>query len=91
MVSTQQGKAQKAPVLVAFGETVRRHRKALGFSQEAFADECGIDRSYMGGIERGERNLAMLNVMRIIHALGIQPSDFFRSLDQPKKRKSRPT
>ncbi|MGD1327126.1 helix-turn-helix domain-containing protein [Pandoraea pnomenusa] len=71
----------KAPALVAFGEAVRRRRKERGFSQEAFGDACGIDRSYMGGIERGEHNLALVNIIKIIHALGIKPSEFFRDLD----------
>jgi transcriptional regulator with XRE-family HTH domain len=51
---------ERHPALLAFGQAVRHRRKALGFSQESFADECGIDRSYMGGVERGERNLAMV-------------------------------
>jgi transcriptional regulator with XRE-family HTH domain len=71
----------KPPVLVAFGAAVRHHRKAKGFSQEAFGDACGIDRSYMGGIERGEHNLALVNIMKIIDALEILPSEFFRELD----------
>lgn len=64
----------KLPELLAFGDAVRRHRLAQGYSQEAFGDACGIDRSYIGGIERGEHNLALLNIMRIVDALGLQPS-----------------
>jgi len=45
------------------------------------SEMCGIDRSYMGGIERGEHNLALINIMRIVAALGVQPSEFFRDLD----------
>jgi transcriptional regulator with XRE-family HTH domain len=73
----------KNPVLTAFGAAVRRRRKERGFSQEAFGDACGIDRSYMGGIERGEHNLALINIMKIIDTLEIQPSEFFRDLDKP--------
>jgi transcriptional regulator with XRE-family HTH domain len=72
---------EKIPALVAFGQLVRRHRKALGYSQEAFGDACEIDRSYMGGIERGEHNLALVNILKIVNALGIQPSEFFKGLD----------
>ncbi|WP_428146030.1 helix-turn-helix domain-containing protein [Delftia acidovorans] len=68
-------------MLLAFGSAVRRFRKDRGWSQEAFADECGIDRSYMGGVERGERNIAMVNIDRVIKALDMQPSEFFKSLD----------
>lgn len=70
-------------VLTSFGAAVRRYRKERGFSQEAFADECGIDRSYMGGVERGERNIALVNVARIIATLGMQPSEFFKAMDKP--------
>lgn len=72
----------KPPILVAFGQIVREQRKAKGYSQEAFADVCEIDRSYMGGVERGERNLALLNIERIIAALEIKPSLFFKELDE---------
>lgn len=75
----------KSPALTAFGEAIRQRRKALGYSQEAFGDACGIDRSYMGGIERGEHNLALINILKIIDALGVQPSEFFKDLDKPAK------
>ena len=80
-------KADKAklPALLAFGEAVRRHRMAMGYSQEAFGDACGIDRSYIGGIERGEHNLALINILRIVDALDLQPSEFFKSMDRPTK------
>ncbi len=73
---------ERPPVLLVFGEAVRRRRKAMGFSQEAFGDACGIDRSYMGGIERGEHNLALINIMKIIETLGVKPSEFFADLDR---------
>jgi transcriptional regulator with XRE-family HTH domain len=78
---------ERPSVLIAFGEAVRRYRKAKGLSQEAFADACGIDRSYMGGVERGERNIALLNVEKILLALGMQPSEFFKALDQIDQQK----
>lgn len=73
----------RAPVLLAFGQAVREARKAQGYTQEDFADRCGIDRSYMGSVERGERNLALVNVDKIIKALGLAPSEFFKALDKP--------
>ncbi|WP_133858820.1 helix-turn-helix transcriptional regulator [Comamonas sp. JUb58] len=82
MVKNQDTKKVRAPELIAFGQAVRKHRKALGYSQEAFGDVCGIDRSYMGGIERGEHNLALINIFKIIRALKLQPSAFFVALDQ---------
>jgi transcriptional regulator with XRE-family HTH domain len=73
---------KKPPLLLDFGDWVRQHRMQRGHSQEAFADLCEIDRSYMGGVERGERNLALVNIIRIIQALELEPSDFFRGLDR---------
>lgn len=73
---------EKPLILVAFGQLVREQRKARGYSQEAFADICEIDRSYMGGVERGERNLALINIERIVAALELKPSDFFKDLDE---------
>lgn len=61
----------KQDLLKRFGERVRNLRKARGLSQEAFASECGLDRTYVGGIERGERNVALRNLSAIATALGI--------------------
>lgn len=74
---------ERPTVLLSFGQAVRQARKAKGLSQEAFADRCGIDRSYMGGVERGERNIALVNIEKIVRALDMQPSQFFRALDEP--------
>ena len=57
------------PALKAFGAAVRALRSEQGLSQEALADAAGIDRSYMGGIERGEHNVALINIQRIAVAL----------------------
>lgn len=81
MVKTQDPAKKTTPELIAFGQAVRHHRKVLGYSQEAFGDRCGIDRSYMGGIERGEHNLALINILKIIKALDMKPSEFFKALD----------
>jgi len=61
------GKAE----LVSLGSTIRELRIKAELSQEAFADEVGIDRSYIGGIERGEHNVALINLLKIASALGI--------------------
>lgn len=81
---------ERPAVLLAFGRAVREARKARGFSQEAFADRCGIDRSYMGCVERGERNLALVNIDKIINALGMPPSEFFKALDKPTDEAEKP-
>lgn len=73
---------QRLPVLVAFGRVVRHLRREQGFSQETFAQYCGLDRSYLGGVERGERNITLANMERIICALHLKPSEFFAALDE---------
>jgi transcriptional regulator with XRE-family HTH domain len=65
-------------IRLRFGKAVRQRRHKLGVSQEAFADLCGLDRSYIGGIERGERNVALVNVEKIARALRISLSELFR-------------
>lgn len=62
-------------LLKAIGAVVRAERKSLELSQEALADAAHIDRSHMGRIERGERNLTLLNLARVAQALGKRPSD----------------
>lgn len=66
------------PELAAFGQAVRASRLEMGLSQEALADEAGIDRSYMGGIERGEHNLALINIKKIASALNQPVSELMR-------------
>ena len=56
---------------IALGRTIRELRKRRGFSQESFADEVGIHRTYMGAVERGERNVSLKNLMRIAKTLGV--------------------
>lgn len=63
------------PALVAIGNAIRILRHGKGISQESLAHAAGIDRSYMGGIERGEHNLAMMNLMKIAAQLSVSPSE----------------
>jgi transcriptional regulator with XRE-family HTH domain len=69
------GKLDKDRHLVKLGAAVRARRKALALSQEALADQAEIDRSHMGKIERGERNVTFLNIVRIAMAVQCKPSD----------------
>ncbi len=66
------------PVLVAVGQTIRTVRTEVGFSQEGLAYEAGVDRSYLGGIERGEHNLTVTSLMRLCRCLRISASDLLR-------------
>ena len=61
--------------LVRLGAVVRVRRLTLALSQEALADLAGIDRSHMGKLERGERNVSLLNIVRIAKAIRCKPSD----------------
>ena len=61
--------------LQRLGAAVRARRTALELSQEALADLAGVDRSHMGKIERGERNVTFLNILRIAQALTCKPSE----------------
>ena len=60
--------------LAALGLAIRELRLNLNLSQESFAEEVGLDRSYIGGIERGEHNLALVNLLKIAKSLGITGS-----------------
>ena len=66
-------------MLLALGAAIRRERYNRGLSQEALAVDADLDRSYMGGIERGEHNLTVMNVVKIAGALKLAPSRLFIS------------
>lgn len=64
-----------------FGRNLRAYRKGRGLSQEEFADELGVHRTYMGGIERGERNLTLKSVERIAGQLELEPTELLQPAD----------
>lgn len=68
-------------ILYRFGLRVRRLRKANGFSQEAFAAHCGMDRTYVGSIERGERNVSLRNIEIIAKALEVSISELMQGIE----------
>jgi transcriptional regulator with XRE-family HTH domain len=65
----------KEQILKAFGATLRTYRQQAGLSQEKLAAKAGLDRTYVGSTERGERNVALINIVRLAEALGIEPGD----------------
>ena len=69
------------PVLVALGAAIRKERSDRDLSQEALAVDANLDRSYMGGIERGEHNLTVMNLVKIARAMNLTPSKLFISAD----------
>ena len=64
-------------VRVTFGRRVRTLRKREGLSQERLALRCGLDRTYIGGVERGERNISIVNIEKIARAIGLPLRDLF--------------
>jgi transcriptional regulator with XRE-family HTH domain len=60
-----------------FGSRVRQLRTERGLSQEAFADEAGLHRTYIGAIERGEQNLTLQNIERLAATLGMSQAELF--------------
>ena len=67
-------------ILVKFGRRVRELRKAAGLTQESFAESCGLDRTYIGGVERGERNVSLRNIELIARALNVTLSRLTKDL-----------
>lgn len=59
---------------------VRELRLAKGISQEALADAAGVHRTYMGSVERGERNISLENIVKIAHALKVTPGQLLQTI-----------
>lgn len=72
--------ARSTDILTRFGNRLREKREALGFSQEKFAAKCGLDRTYISGIERGKRNLSLRNIEAVAKALGASISELTAGL-----------
>jgi transcriptional regulator with XRE-family HTH domain len=64
--------------LVLFGQRLVQLRKERGWSQEQLALECGMARSYLGGVERGKRNIALLNICKLADALSVSPAEMLK-------------
>jgi transcriptional regulator with XRE-family HTH domain len=69
-------------LLKALGQRIRELRTKQGYSQEAFADKCGVHRTFMGTIERGESNLSFQNIYKVANTLGVTLSDLFLNLER---------
>ncbi len=73
------GKRPETQIQKHFGERVRELRKKKGLSQESLALACDLDRSYIGGVERGERNISLINIYKIAEALGLKLKELFNA------------
>ena len=65
-----------------FGETIRELRKSKGLSQEDLADLCGLHRTYISGIELGNRNINLINILVLTAAFEVLPCDLFHKFDE---------
>ncbi len=72
-------------VLALLGDRIRERRKALGLTQEELAAKAGIDRSYVGGVERGERNLTFTMLCQISEALACHVSTLTKGIPDTTK------
>ena len=69
-------------LLKALGQRIRELRTEQGYSQEGFADKCGVHRTFMGTIERGESNLSFQNILKVATTLGLPLSALFQDIEE---------
>ncbi len=74
-----------AAYLASLGQAVRRHREDAGLSQEQFAFEAELDRTYVSGIERGVRNPTVATLLRLTKVLGIAPSALLKASEKGER------
>ena len=72
--------AIRSPAHAAFGQTIRAIRNRRAISQESLALQCGLDRTYISGIERGTRNPSLTNILKIAAALDVRPAELFAAI-----------
>lgn len=68
-------------ILRSFGARIRDVRQREGLSQEDLADRCGLDRTYVGGVERGERNIGLVNIVRLARSLSLSASTLLSGVE----------
>lgn len=77
----------QSPAHAALGRAIRALRNEQNLSQEDLAHRSGLDRTYAGGVERGERNLGLTNLLRIAEALDIRPSELLAAMEREQNAK----
>jgi transcriptional regulator with XRE-family HTH domain len=75
-------RVQRHPNL-QFGERVRAFRSRLGLTQEQLGAAAGLHRTYVGGVERGERNVSLMNILKLAKALQVDPAELVTALPDP--------
>jgi transcriptional regulator with XRE-family HTH domain len=72
--------ASPQPITRAFGARVRRLRQTKGWTLERLGEEAGLHWTYIGSLERGQRNVSLINIVRLAKALDVDPSDLVQGL-----------
>ena len=75
------GKRAKGDIRERFGFAVKDRREALGLTQEEFAERAGIHRTYLSDIERGTRNVSLINIERVAQGLSMKISELFQAVE----------
>ena len=78
--------AERSAAHTAFGSAMREFRRVRGLSQEQLGYDAGLHRTYIGGIERGERNPSLANILRIAEALDVSPSELLAETERNWRR-----
>jgi transcriptional regulator with XRE-family HTH domain len=73
----------RSSVTIELGRRVRAYRVERGLSQEKLAEKAHVHRTYVGSLERGERNVALINIVRLADALGIDPCELVTGMTAP--------
>jgi transcriptional regulator with XRE-family HTH domain len=81
--------SKKSNPLRDLGERVRQNRIARGWSQEDLAERSNLHRNYIGGVERGERNISLINILKIAKAFDLDPSELLKNLTLPSDNSNR--
>ena len=74
-------KRLKSPLVKRFAQNLRSRRLEFGLSQEALAERADLHRTYVGSVERGERNVSLVNIERLAKALDVQPWELLRKAE----------
>jgi transcriptional regulator with XRE-family HTH domain len=76
-------------IIKIFSENIKKRRLTIGISQEALAEKAGLHRTYIGSVERGERNVSIVNIRKIADALEIEPYELLLEDTQKAPRNKR--